>query len=77
MKSTQLELLPSDPIFSEPVTIWLRPGIRPPARQCLEAWVADTFGYLGVSFGPGGPHNSNIYRIDDYRASCIPPRGVK
>jgi len=36
-------------------------------EACLESWVADEFGYLGLEFGPGGPFNSNVYYIDDYR----------
>jgi len=36
-------------------------------KESLEFWIADVFDYTGVSFGPGGPHNSNIYCLDDYR----------
>lgn len=36
-------------------------------EECLESWLDDEFGYLGVSFGPGGPLNSNVYYLDDYR----------
>ena len=61
MKYTQLELLPTDPVFAEGVTIHLRPGIPRRSNQCLEEWVWSTFGdVMGVAFGPGGPHNSNI-----------------
>ncbi len=37
--------------------------------DCLEAWAADEFGYVGVQFGPGGPLNSNLFFLDDYRES--------
>ncbi len=33
----------------------------------LESWVADEFEYTGVSFGPGGQFNSNVYLLSDYR----------
>ena len=36
-------------------------------EDSLEEWVFQTFGYLGVSFGPGGQLNSNVYYLDDYR----------
>ena len=60
MKFKHIDLHPTNPIFKEQFTVELRPkGKRPiDVTQLLdegvEAWVADTFGYLGVSFGPDG-----------------------
>lgn len=36
-------------------------------EECLEAWLADEFEYVGVSFGLGGQLNSNVFYLDDYR----------